>query len=230
MKTKLCFIPSLAGFTSLLFILFACVGMGQNQRKVFYLDKGNYIDFTKPVPSVTSDFTIPPAGHVVNGIYGIDRNLLFYVRDNEVYNRNGGLIGFFFATSEGMGPEIVIVPVPGICGKYYLIYTSITFGAHGKISNHALDPWYLHLHYLTIDLLANNGAGSISATAEQGHIGSEFDTEFYGGMAVSNLQNNNTRFLYTAAGSFSSGAVTKYIISSSGISTPGTILYQASTA
>jgi hypothetical protein len=64
--------------------------------------------------------------YVANGAY--DQNngaLLFYVENASIYKPNGTLLGSLGVSSwgQGFGGEIVILPVPGHCRAFYVIYS-----------------------------------------------------------------------------------------------------------
>lgn len=71
-------------------------------------------------PVVTSITGAPDTAYIVaNGVYDENNNLLFYVKDGVVYDASSNSIGTI--TTYPVLKEIVIVPVPGACRKYYVI-------------------------------------------------------------------------------------------------------------
>ncbi len=65
---------------------------------------------------------------VSNGVYNLNGNLRFYVKDDYIYDPNGSAVGPLGSYSGPYGNliflsgEIVILPVPGDCNKYYVLY------------------------------------------------------------------------------------------------------------
>ncbi len=74
------------------------------------------IDFSTAIPTISSlPLATAPINHAANGAYGITNNLLFYVQDQFVHDRNGNVIATFlpaFSTSVKIGPEMIITQVP----------------------------------------------------------------------------------------------------------------------
>ena len=77
---------------------------------------------------------LPGAGgaySVANGTYDQNGNLLFYVRDYGIYGPTGTYIGELATTNAEicdeeysiLSSEIAIVPIPGTCKQYYVIYS-----------------------------------------------------------------------------------------------------------
>lgn len=62
---------------------------------------------------------------VSNGAYDVNGSLLFYVDDGEVFDPSGTLVGSLGIHSGKYewGAEVGIVPVPGECKKFYVIYS-----------------------------------------------------------------------------------------------------------
>lgn len=71
---------------------------------------------------------------VANGAYDANGSLVFYVKDDYVYDPNGTSIGHigYDVTNQALaiasfpvelGGELVIVPIPGECKKYYVIFS-----------------------------------------------------------------------------------------------------------
>jgi len=93
----------------------------------YWVTPPNAIDFTQtpttaaPIPNAPSNPYI-----VSNGAYDADGNLLFYVVDGNVYKPNGSWAGQLPSTSnfalEFISPEMAIVPIPGECYRFNIIY------------------------------------------------------------------------------------------------------------
>lgn len=159
-------------------------------------------------PAGTPTLPLASAGQyrVANGAYGVNGNLLFYVKDLNVYKADGTSMGALTGylangtTTHFNSPtkEMPIVPVPNSCSKYYVIWLGNT-GGFGS-SN--------HLRVATIDVAANtvtNQAQNVSL----GVFGNE-----YAGLAVGKTLASGNRMLYVVTGS----AITPFTISSSGLS------------
>lgn len=69
----------------------------------------------------------PDSYGVANGVYSPAGQLLFYIKNQNVYNGSGaavGPLGYNLATDHTfLGGEVAIVPIPGECSKYYVIYS-----------------------------------------------------------------------------------------------------------
>lgn len=122
--------------TAFLTLLVACA-FAQPQQREWALP-GNEVKFN-PVPSVSAliinDYDGETAFSGANGMTDANGNLLFYVMNMagstsldmiSIYDGNGFKIDDLkFAPSvsitDGMAPEIGIVPVPNSCSKYYII-------------------------------------------------------------------------------------------------------------
>lgn len=74
--------------------------------------------------------TAPASGayDVSNGAYDLNGNLLFYVENLDIRKPDGSMVGQIGGSTyhiwwQKLGGEIVIVPKPGECKKFYLIYS-----------------------------------------------------------------------------------------------------------
>lgn len=79
-----------------------------------------FMQYGNTTPSVTSITGAPNNTYIVaNGAYDENNNLLFYVIDDTLKDASSNYVGMIsnYATLK----EIVIVPVPGECRKYYVI-------------------------------------------------------------------------------------------------------------
>ena len=155
----------------------------------------NIVDFTTGF-TTSLPGTPPSSYNVANGAFDENGNLLFYVIDDNVYDNLGNVISGTYPGSS-YDKEILIVKVPQFCDKYYIIYT--------KVAPFAPAPFY----YIIIDTSTPipTVQPTVDFTPSGGWIG-EFAT-----MAISQLRNDHTRFLYAVG----SSAVLKFKIHSGGI-------------
>jgi hypothetical protein len=93
------------------------------------------MDVTSSPLTVNSLYTGAPSSgsyYVSNGVYDRNGNLLFFVKDNNIYAGNGSLVGPLGTNPSNsfLGGEIAIVPIPGECKKFFVIYSL----AHGPLT------------------------------------------------------------------------------------------------
>lgn len=87
-------------------------------------------------PILGQDYKGEQAQHVHNAMQDANGNLLFFVLDGKVFDRDGYLIDEMYNNSFGLipgGQEICIVPDPGNCQRYYIFSSS-----HGNFAR----PFY----------------------------------------------------------------------------------------
>lgn len=80
---------------------------------------------TGPIPG--QDYQWQQAQHVHNAMQDANGNLLFFVMDGKVFDKDGYLIDEMYNNSFGLipgGQEICIVPDPGNCQRYYIFSSS----------------------------------------------------------------------------------------------------------
>lgn len=149
-----------------------------------------------------------------NGAYDVAGNMLFYVKDNSIMNPSslevGSLLPYFggpFPQSfTEVGPEIAIVPVPGGCKSYYVIYT---------MSND--QHIYKFLMYMKVDCSSGNPVVT-SPTAVTSPISyaavpiNTNHTDAGRGIAVSKLS-GSVRYLFFGG----ENKILRYTISETGI-------------
>jgi hypothetical protein len=144
--------------------------------------------------------------------YDASGNLLFYIKDNVIYNSTSVNVGTLSSYTDASGNlysspwnEISIVPVPFSCRDYYIIY-SVEGGGQ----------WYegIHLMYTRV---TSTTTGGVTIVSNGHHLTS--DSGFMS-IAVGLLSSSNTRKLYSLGQSYS---LLQYTISSTGISA-GTML------
>lgn len=93
----------------------------------YWVTPPNAIDFTQSPTSAAPIPNAPSNPYIVsNGAYDADGNLLFYVIDGNVYKPNGSWAGQLPYTGnfalEYISPEMAIVPIPGECYRFNIIY------------------------------------------------------------------------------------------------------------
>lgn len=158
---------------------------------------------------VTSYSTSPSAYAVSNSAYDANGNVLFSVKNDFIINATGATVGRL--TNNGaldnvadLGNDIEIVPVPGTCRDFYIIYC---LGTGTSTTN---------LRYSTVSLSVSGVVTLVSDGLLIGGSGGNFVAT-----AVSLLNTGtNTRFLYAVA----SGALYKHTITSTGINAGPSIL------
>ncbi|MCC7332880.1 MAG: T9SS type A sorting domain-containing protein [Flavobacteriales bacterium] len=167
---------------------------------------------------------------VANGAYDEAGNLLFYIQDNSVVDASGSSVGNlpnYYPNSdcseayEILGGEIAIVPIPGTCNEFYVIYSK----------DNAVG--YSPLLYVEVD--CSGASPSITYNGKvytgcSGYVNQAFTIANHGG-------SDNTAFavskVYTGTGasakrfllSVSSTGIVRSEISSSGISSGTTTTY-----
>ncbi|MFN3341370.1 MAG: hypothetical protein ACK40M_01660 [Flavobacteriales bacterium] len=89
-------------------------------------------------PDPTLDYAGQPSQYCHNAVHDASGNLLFFVHDGVIYDKDGVFVDFIydFAGPVYGGAEVSIVPDPGNCNKYY-IFTSFSqeqvFGVNSYI-------------------------------------------------------------------------------------------------
>lgn len=184
-------------------------------------------------PSTPTSTSLPggaSAYSVANGAYDEAGNLLFYVQDNEIYDDAGDLVDDlpnYYPNSDCdeaytlLNGEIAIVPIPGTCNEFYVIY--------GKDNVTGNSP----LLYVEVDCSGASPSITYNGTVYTGCLGyvnQAFIIANHGGLdhtafAVSKVYDGSgasaVRFLL----SVSATGIVKSIISSSGISSGTTTTY-----
>jgi hypothetical protein len=138
-----------------------------------------------------------PAQHCYNGMQDRDGNLLFFVVDSRVFDRNGYLIGELVNNTYGSingNQEIALVPMPGNCNKYY-IFT-------------ANDAFFSRAFYGVVDLALTNpstgakGVLQIISGETAVHMSAvTADERMRIGFAATKLRGDNSRFIFVSRGS-----------------------------
>ena len=227
----------------LTFLLFYSASLrAQMQHMFLYPDN---LDMTNlnvsSAPSFSPTPSFPPFS---DAAYDEDGAALFYIAGKGVYNSSGNfafnLPGHGNSASGCTVPgfmgniianKLVIVPVPGECRKFYVIY--------------ALSPWYElpgdnTLVYVTITVAAN-GTLTLGSTGTYmqfcpplpiSYTAATLVQNFYRiptpegiGMAVSKPYSGKNRYLFIATGD---GELARYTITSSGIGNKTVLAYDYS--
>lgn len=158
------------------------------------------LDMTGPSPTLAASLTGTGSEPASNAAFDQNGDLLFYVRGSRVFNSSNTLVGTVGPASY-VAREIAVVPVPGVCNKFYIIMLSappvcMTCNAH--------------LFYAVAQV--NGTSVSLTATdVNLGYVGTA-------GLAVSKLRQDKTRFLFTVG-----DGIRRFVISSSGIGSPTTL-------
>lgn len=155
----------------------------------------------------------------VNGMYDMIGNLLFYIEDGTVYDKNGVNKGMFQYTGNNNTNEIAIIPFNNTCLKYHVIISTLMKGSTAK-------PRVL---YGLVTLDDNYNVTSISDEGELG--GYATNSNVYAcSFAVSNSKNQNgDKYLYLVEGTnyLSSsyyGYLKRFTLTDNGISNQQTLL------
>jgi hypothetical protein len=220
---------------------------GQPQTQFWNLPP-NLVSFTSAVPSasllnVNNDYTGLSVANASACSYDKNGNLLFFVVDDIIFDKNGFYIDFLTTGSNQpvLGSELCIVPKPGSCSEYYII---------GSVG--APQAWIPF--YAVIDMALPNlqTAGSFGQLQQFGNGSNMFDLSSISpfeafddpglpnsernrfGMAISPRRTaTNDHFLFMK-GFDSSFRMFRYIINATGIffdssaSDGGTITYSPS--
>lgn len=123
---------------------------------------------------------------VSNGVYDEAGALRFYVRNDQVYTAAGAIIGTLpniisTATASAIQHEVCIVPVPGECAKYYVIY----------YKGEALDLSVVggNLAYVIVDCSSSTPIMTIPSNNNLAENG--YNDWFLSGLAVSKVVGSN---------------------------------------
>ncbi|MBO9703805.1 MAG: T9SS type A sorting domain-containing protein [Sporocytophaga sp.] len=198
-----------------LLIVLCCILLSnliaQTQQN-YWVVPPNKIDFTG-TPTSSSLPGSPSASTYLNsnGVFDENGNILFYLQDNSVYNSSGSTIGSLanYGSYVDLQDEIAIVPVPGSCTEWYVIYSKHT----GTVG--------VALLYSKVNV---SSSGVVTFVSNGNLI--ETNTSNLVGIAVSRIKAGNIRNLYCVA----YPSVRSFQISSSGIGSGSTVVtYSLST-
>lgn len=164
----------------------------------------NPVKFTLPTPA--GGYNGLPAAYSSNVMQDASGNLLFFVVDDVVYDKDGNLIDYL---QGNQGTELMIVPAPGNCDIYYIFYAveGIThFGGTSSDPNFAiLDMSSYSLSNYTFKCDYGQPSCLTSPSPVKNQIGgSEWSSMTNNNglltFATSPLNTNNERFIYTMLG------------------------------
>lgn len=183
-------------------------------------------------PSVTAsslpiaDYNGQQAQYACNAMHDANGNLLFFIIDHGVYDKNGKLIGDIFMPSplnsvnlfvQGTS-EWLIVPVPNDCKKYYLIgggYTTNDINAGGVPA-----PFYIVLD-LTLHGANPSSQGGFTNPNQIANLLTTTNASTYPlgsiHMAVTPLRPTGDRFLFVC----NNNNIYRYLVTNAGINYDG---------
>ncbi len=187
------------------------------QMKHWYIG-GVDIDFTSPTASsYNTTNMVASTGRSGNssGLYDNNGNMVFYVDDGTVYNSSGTEIITLAKTGVNYGRviECSIVPKPGDCSTYYVLYsTSEVY----NVPNQAI---------LAYGIVTVSGSTITAIDGSQIAGNTSSNTIDKCAFAVSNKINaSGDRFLYISEGRNTQGRVMRFLIDNTGIHFQATIL------
>ena len=171
----------------------------QNQMRTWTLPP-NRLNFAPTSSSVALPLASAGQYRVANGAYDTNGNLLFYVKDLNVYKADGtsmgALTGYTYSNPNAVGcggnpitanvqfKEIAIVPVPNSCSKYYVIWTGTSL----------CNAQQAYAHYATVDVAVN----TVTNLASTSNLGGAFSVS--AAIAVSKVKADGFRKLYVQGG------------------------------
>ena len=139
-------------------------------------------DFGQPTPFHYAGL---PAEYSHNAMQDKDGNLLFFIVDGIIYDKNG----YYMTTMDvwsGSG-EILIVPDPTDCHLYHIFYDGI---AHVNLTSHPF--------YFLLDMNNPTGSNSVSLANFPGIVngGNSFVKNWYNQYAASQLRADGSRYVF----------------------------------
>ncbi|MBL1233202.1 MAG: T9SS type A sorting domain-containing protein [Flavobacteriales bacterium] len=139
-------------------------------------------DFGQPTPVHYAGL---PAEYSHNAMQDKDGNLLFFIVDGIIYDKNG----YYMTTMDvwsGSG-EILIVPDPTDCHLYHIFYDGI---AHVNLTSHPF--------YFLLDMNNPTGSSSVSLANFPGIVngGNSFVKNWYNQYAASQLRADGSRYVF----------------------------------
>lgn len=181
--------------TRILF-LFTCLGivLMNGQMPKWLTGDGGYLDFTGSSPQFT-----PSSINSGTGAYDELGNILFTVTGGNINTSNAGAVSI----SEG---ETSVIRIPGKCDQWYVIGVKqfIEYGNNPNPNVHSDDRYLYKLYHAVIKMISGspNLIGSVvddGIIADLGYPGptNPMNPVQLPGIAVSKLNANNERYLYT---------------------------------
>jgi hypothetical protein len=195
-------------FTALAILIAMSRGLyAQTQNNVwslppYYLNHVSGLVHALPLGPNASDYAGQTAQYTHNMIQTGMGTPLFFVVDNVVYDRDGYLIDYFV----GGTAEMVIVPDPFNCLRYYLIAGNRGPGLSNKLPYYAiLDLGEPSFYYPgRYGALQNTGSGTANSIAALIPFPDKFEevANKQGGLfiAASKVRSDNTRFVFISNG------------------------------
>lgn len=160
----------------------------QSQNNIWSIPPNYYNHNTgTPAPLPVSNLTAQ-YGHTA--MQDKDGDLAFFIVDSDLYDKNGVNIVSLTSGLRTIGQEILIVPDPNDCERYYIFYGAEASGATDA------DPYYLIYEPNQPNLF--QGPFLVQQVQPALPINWFDETKGIGSvvMAVSQLNNNNERFVY----------------------------------
>jgi hypothetical protein len=175
-----------------LFVLISMASVGQMNYAPFMPQtfRANDLAFTS-IPSAP----FAPY-HVANGMYDELGNVLFYTYNTFVLDATSNLLDDDLATMGDDVTDMVIVPKPGTCNKFYIIY--VAYRTAGPQSS---------LRYMEVTV-----SGSTVTTSP--FVNVHIEANHHGSVAISKRLVSGDRYLYYG----SPTGIRKYNVTNSGIS------------
>ena len=192
------------------------------QQQIMYMDN-QAIDFRGATPVLINGLSGYPFSTnnttSRNGVHDQNGNLLFYIVDDVIINKNGiniGQLSMFGIQTRG---EIAIVPVPNLCTQFFIIEQNASSGSPcGSTTG-----LRYNLSYSVVDVSLSGGQGGVIST---GNLLNTCNFVVSSAIAVGKLNNDNTRFLYQigVAGSNGNAEFLRYTLNGNGTITSTTSL------
>jgi len=154
---------------------------------------GSPFKFSLPIPPSPSpvDYQGQAAEYSHNAMQDIDGNLLFFIVDGIIYDKDGYYMTLMDYWS-GSG-EILIVPDPTDCHLYHIFYDGV---AHVNLTSHPF--------YFLLDINNPSGSFPVSLANFPGIVngGNSFVKNMYNQYAASKLRPDNSRLVFINKFSF----------------------------
>jgi len=217
-----------------LIVALFCIS-SQLMGQMKYWETPPYIINTSTTPPSAQNSLTSGAYSVANGTYDQNGALLFYIKDYNIYDASnnvvGILAGYNLANCSGayttLSPEIAIVPIPGTCKQYYIIYSMDNPNGNSPLLYETID-----CSGKTLSVTYGNYANTYcppyytgiqpEAFYIRGHGGSD-NTSFAVSQIVSGTGSSSVRYLL----SVSQNSIVKSEITSNGISDGTTVVTAA---
>lgn len=191
------------------FLLLGLITFAQNQAWILAPKKFTMTSspVSAPLPTM-NDYTGDPAKYAQNIQVDANGNILFFIVDGIVYDKNGKGIGVI----QGAGgyyvhgeAEIVIVPDPSNCSRYYII-------GSGALANPGVSSRYPFYEIVDVSVTNSNGSqgvlvgGGVATNIKDmtpGYLTGNPTYDYKMGgicIAASKLRSDNSRFVFITNG------------------------------